>query len=55
MCKAIMPLLSDDGRIVNLSSVASSLSSYSEAIRKRFRDPNLTLDGLEQIAQDFEA
>lgn len=54
MCKAFIPLLSPDGRIVNLSSVASSLNAYSEDIRTRFRDPDLTLEGLELIAQDFE-
>lgn len=54
MCKAFLPLLSNTGRIVNLSSVASSLKPYSEAIQARIRDPNATLTDLEQLAQEFE-
>lgn len=54
MCQTFIPLLSDTGRIVNLSSVASTLKPYSEQIRQRFRDPNMTLEELERLAQDYE-
>lgn len=54
MCEAFAPILSDNGRIINLSSVSSTLKSYSEQIRQRFRDPNMTLEDLEQLAQEFE-
>jgi hypothetical protein len=50
----MIPLLSKDGRIVNLSSVSSTLKPYHEQIRQRFRDPNMTLEDLEQLVQEFE-
>lgn len=54
MCQAFGPVVQPKGRIVNLSSVASALKPYSETIQKRFRDPNLTLEKLEVLAQEFE-
>jgi len=53
MCRTFTPLLSKTGRIVNLSSVASSMKPYDEAIRQRFRDPKATLEDLDQIGEDF--
>ena len=55
MCQAFMPLLSPTGRIVNLSSVGSSLKAYSPAIQQRFRNPNMTSQDLETLAVEFEA
>jgi len=54
MCQVFIPLLSKNGRIVNLSSVGSSLNRYSEDIRQRFRDSDMTLEGLEQLAREYE-
>jgi carbonyl reductase 1 len=54
MCQTFIPLLSDTGRIVNLSSVSSTLKPYSEQIRQRFRNPDMTLEDLEQLAQEYE-
>ena len=54
MCKTLIPLLSDHGRIVNLSSVSSTLKPYSEQVRQRFRNPDMTLEELEQLVQEFE-
>ncbi|KAF2767208.1 NAD(P)-binding protein [Teratosphaeria nubilosa] len=54
MCRRILPLLNPHGsRIVNLSSVASSLNNYSPAIQARIRDPNATFTDLDSIAKDF--
>ena len=54
MCKTFIPLMAPNGRIVNLSSVASTLKPYSEQIRQRFRQQNLTFEDLEQLAQEFQ-
>ena len=50
-----MPLLSSKGRIVNVSSTASSLSNYSDPIRARFRDSKMTLGGLEDLLNEYQA
>ena len=52
MCQIFIPCLAPEGRIVNISSVASSLKPYDKHIQERFRNPNLTLAELE--AQEFE-
>lgn len=54
MCQTFLPLLSHQGRIVNLSSVGSTLKNYSSGIQQRFRDPHLTLPSLEQLVRGFE-
>ncbi|KAF2726032.1 NAD(P)-binding protein [Polychaeton citri CBS 116435] len=56
MCRAFLPhLRPETGRIVNLSSVASSLRLYSPAIRSRFLDPHLTLAALDDLVQEYLA
>ena len=54
MCQTFVPLLKKDGRIVNLSSVASSLNPYSKEIQERFRSENMTLADLENLAKEYE-
>lgn len=53
MCRAFLPLLSKDGRIVNLSSVASSLKPYASTIQQRFRNPHASLEDLDRLAEDY--
>lgn len=53
MCQTFIPLLSKNGRIVNLSSIASQLKFYSPELQARFRDPNCTVETLNDIANDF--
>ncbi|GIZ45323.1 hypothetical protein CKM354_000849600 [Cercospora kikuchii] len=53
MCQTFLPQLSDGGRIVNLSSIASSINTYSPEIQQRLRSAT-TFEELEQIAQEFE-
>ncbi|RMY34298.1 hypothetical protein D0865_14221 [Hortaea werneckii] len=45
--------MAKNGRIVNMSSVGSSLKPYSEAMRQRFRNPNASQEDLDQLAEDF--
>lgn len=53
MCCTFLPHLSKDtGRIVNLSSVASSLKPYSEEIQRRFRSA-LFLSDVETLAEEY--
>ena len=54
MCQAFLPLLKKDGRIVNVSSVGSSLERYSDGIKQQFRDPNLTLQDLEGMMEKYQ-
>ncbi|KAL8867600.1 MAG: hypothetical protein Q9174_005558 [Haloplaca sp. 1 TL-2023] len=51
MCRTFIPLLSSKGRIVNVSSTGSSLSGYSKELQERFRNPNMTLQDLEQMME----
>ncbi|KAK6433109.1 hypothetical protein LTR95_010716 [Oleoguttula sp. CCFEE 5521] len=55
MCQIFIPLLSTHGRIVNLSSVASSLPPYPEPTRAKFRDPTNNLETLSDMADAFLA
>ncbi|KAK3623058.1 hypothetical protein LTR56_021811 [Elasticomyces elasticus] len=53
MCQTFIPLLSSEGRIVNLSSVGSLLKPYSETLQARFRDPKASLQDLDAIADEY--
>ena len=52
MCKAFIPLLSETGRIVNMSSVGSQLRIYSKHNAARFRNTE-TYEDVEKIADDY--
>lgn len=54
MCQTFIPLLSKNGRIVNVSSVGSSLSGYSPEIQARFRSSKMSLDDLEQMINEYQ-
>ena len=54
MCQTFIPLLRPAGRIVNVSSTASSLSNYSSSIQSRFRSSTLTLEALETLLSEYQ-
>jgi len=56
MCQAFIPILSKDGRIVNVSSIGSSLGQYSSEVAARFRSAHkqMTLEQLEAFAKEYE-
>lgn len=54
MCRTFIPLFKKGGRIVNVSSEASSLENYSKKIQQRFRDPHISLQGIEKLLRDFQ-
>ena len=54
MCMTFLPIMKPGSRIVNLSSVASSLGSYNQDLQARFRDPHLTISGLQSLAAEYE-
>ncbi|KAK3067043.1 hypothetical protein LTR53_016312 [Teratosphaeriaceae sp. CCFEE 6253] len=55
MCRAFIPQLAPNGRIVNLSSVGSLLKPYSAALQARFRDPQNSAADLDALADEFLA
>lgn len=47
--------MNPNGRIVNVSSANGELQHFgSESLRARFRDPDITLQDIEQLAQEYE-
>jgi len=52
----LFPILRDHARVVHLSSSAGHLSAIpSEEKRKQFSDPNLSIDGLSALMNEFVA
>ncbi|KAF4646535.1 hypothetical protein FOZ61_005692, partial [Perkinsus olseni] len=51
--KALYPLLSDHGRIVNVCSFVGRLSKVSEPLQKRFSDPNATEESIDNLVEEF--
>lgn len=52
--KAFLPILKPYGRLVTVSSRLGLLSQIkNDEIKAKFRDPNLTLDGLVQLMNDY--
>ena len=54
MCQTFIPLLKNNSRIVNMSSVGSSLNHYSDELKHRFRDPNMTLENLQDMVTEYQ-
>ncbi|XP_071087874.1 carbonyl reductase [NADPH] 3-like [Haliotis cracherodii] len=55
VCRVLFPLLRPHARVVNVSSMSchSAITKCSPAVQGRFKDPSLTMDGLEKIMQEF--
>lgn len=54
ICKELFPLLRPHARVVNVSSSAGMLSRCpDEKLRKRYSDPNLTVEGLCQMMKEY--
>ena len=51
---ALAPLVVDDGNVVMVSSEMADLAAYSPAIRARFLDEALTVEGLIALVGEFE-
>ncbi len=51
--QALEPLVGDGGNIVMVSSGMADLSAYSKAIKARFLDEALTVDGLVALVEEF--
>lgn len=54
MCKTFLPIMKPGGRIVNLSSVASSLRPFSQDLQARFRNSSMTIGDLQALAVEYE-
>ncbi|KAF4685101.1 hypothetical protein FOZ60_006871 [Perkinsus olseni] len=53
LTKALYPLLSDHGRIVNVCSYLGRLAEVSEPLQKRFSDPNATEESVDSLVEEF--
>lgn len=54
VCKILLPILSNGGRVVNVSSKISFPSHIkSEELQEKFKDPNLTIDQLSGMMMDY--
>lgn len=54
MCQAFLPLLRDNGRIVNVSSTAGKIGRYSPELQAHFEDPNLGVPGVTALMERFK-
>lgn len=54
MCQTFLPIMQENGRIVNVSSAHSTLKNYSQNIQDRFRTPDKTLQDIETLVQEYE-
>lgn len=54
MCQTFIPILRKNGRIVNVSSIGSTLKLYSDDLKKRFRSSELTLQALEDMIVSYQ-
>lgn len=54
VCMAFLPMMKPGSRIVNLSSVASSLRPYREDLQERFRNTEMTLADLQALVTEYE-
>lgn len=57
MSEKILPLLTDNGKIVTLGSMAGKMTFkkiQNEDVKKRFQDPNLTKEELFKLADEFK-
>ncbi len=55
LTEALLPLMTDGGAIVMVSSGMGELHAYSPAIRARFADPKLTRDQLVALVGEFQS
>jgi len=53
LTEKIIPVLSDDGKIIMISSTLGQLGFQGETLRKALEDPKLDLNRLHEIANNF--
>eukprot|EP01095_Lingulamoeba_sp_RSL-Kostka_P014603 TRINITY_DN6424_c1_g2_i2.p1 TRINITY_DN6424_c1_g2~~TRINITY_DN6424_c1_g2_i2.p1 ORF type:complete len:270 (-),score=94.97 TRINITY_DN6424_c1_g2_i2:283-1092(-) len=53
MTNQFLPVMKENSRIVNVSSMTSNLSKVSEALRDRFNDPNNTIESVTNLMNEF--
>ncbi|XP_022126589.1 carbonyl reductase [NADPH] 1-like [Pieris rapae] len=53
-CEILFPILRNGARVVNISSSCGHLSKIkSEKLRNQLKDPNLTIEGLSSMMQEY--
>lgn len=53
MCDAFIPLVQEQGRIVNVASVASHLNGYSQDVVAQFKEAAKSTNKLDQVYSKF--
>jgi len=53
LTEKLLPFLSEDGKIIQISSGAGNLKNQGEKIKEKLSDPNLTKESLTTIAEDL--
>jgi len=53
VCEKLLPLVRKNGRVVNVSSTAGRLSILGESLQKKFTDPALTVQGVDNLENQF--
>ncbi|KAK3591761.1 hypothetical protein CHS0354_019533 [Potamilus streckersoni] len=56
VCDALFPLLRPHARVVNMSSMVSTMvyKGCSDAIKHRIKDPDITMDQIKDLIREFE-
>lgn len=53
ICQAFLPIMRNNGRIVNVSSQSGQLKYFDPSLQKRFLDPDLTLTELDALVNEY--
>ncbi|KAJ5868217.1 hypothetical protein N7534_002770 [Penicillium rubens] len=53
VCQAFLPIMRNNGRIVNVSSQSGQLKYFDPSLQKRFLDPDLTLTELDALVNEY--
>eukprot|EP00658_Telonema_sp_P-2_P081641 TRINITY_DN8431_c0_g1_i1.p2 TRINITY_DN8431_c0_g1~~TRINITY_DN8431_c0_g1_i1.p2 ORF type:complete len:210 (+),score=58.32 TRINITY_DN8431_c0_g1_i1:294-923(+) len=55
LTEAILPMMGDGSRLVNVASMAGRLGQVCSELQQRFSDESLTLDGVRSLGAEFVA
>jgi len=53
VCEKLLPIIRDNGRIVNISSRQGRLSRFNDVLKQRFTDKKLTITDLSELMNSF--
>lgn len=53
MMKYFLPLMREDGRIINVSSMVGSLKNVNKTLQDKFNNPKLTISQLNELMEEY--